>query len=79
MNNMLHNHPSPDVRKGLLALLDALCSWERSTGREYLLIVKDAGGYGYRSLTGSPIPEHTGDHTALELFDGILERGGVKR
>lgn len=75
MKNMLEHHPSPEVRKGLLALLDALCSWERSTGRENLLIVKDSIGCEYRSISGSgDLPKHTGDHAMLEMFENIVER-----
>ena len=74
MKNMLTEHPSEEVRRALLHLLDALCSWERSTGRENLLIVKDAIGCQYRSVSGCPTPKDTGDHTLLELFDSIMNR-----
>ncbi len=32
-------HPDPDVQAALVRLLDALCQWERSTGRESLLVL----------------------------------------
>jgi hypothetical protein len=76
VEDMLFYHPSEPVRIALLNLLDALCSFERSTGHENLVIVKDSTGCQYRSLSGAPVPYHTGDHTLLELFDGIMEKKG---
>lgn len=32
--------PDPEVRKAIVRLADALCSWERSTGRESVLIIR---------------------------------------
>jgi hypothetical protein len=76
MENMLHKHPDENVRKALIGLVDALCSWERSTGNEHLIIVKDTAraGYEYRVLASSPVPEHMGDHSLIEAFDGVLKR-----
>lgn len=31
-------HPDPDVERAMISLFDALCRWERSTGRESLLV-----------------------------------------
>lgn len=36
---MAINHPSAYVQRAMTELLDALCSWERSTGRESLLVL----------------------------------------
>lgn len=76
MENMLHNHPDESVRKALLELVDALCSWERSTGNEHLIIVKDTAreGYEYRVFTSSPVPNHTGDHALIEIFDSVIKK-----
>lgn len=76
MENMLHEHPDENVRRALIGLVDALCSWERSTGNEHLIIVKDTAreGYEYRVFTSSPVPTHTGDHALLEMFDTVMER-----
>ena len=32
-------HPDPECDHAIVRLLDALCSWERSTGRESLLVL----------------------------------------
>ncbi len=32
-------HPSQRVQNAIVALLDELCSWERSTGRESFLVI----------------------------------------
>lgn len=66
LRNLLTEHPSEEVRTATLRLLDALCSWERSTGRGNLVIIKDSIGVQYRSWSGHPVPEDTGDHTLLE-------------
>lgn len=73
MKNLIHEHPSEDVRAAAVRLLDALCMWERSTGRHNLLIVKDSVGCQYRSMDGSPIPDHVGDHSLLEAFEGLAK------
>ena len=69
--NLLTDHPSDDVRAAAVRLLDALCMWERSTGRHNLVILKDSIGVEYRSLDGGPVPEHIDDATLLELFNGM--------
>lgn len=71
MKNLITDHPSEDVRTAAIRLLDALCMWERTTGRHNLFIVKDSIGCQYRSMDGSPVPDHVGDHTLLEAFDGL--------
>lgn len=35
-------HPDSEVRHALVRLNDALCSWERSTGRESVLILRES-------------------------------------
>jgi hypothetical protein len=74
--NLLHDHPSPEVRAAMVALCDALTMWERSTGRNYLIIVKsDAPGaiYEWRSLSGGPAPPVQSDAMLLVAFEGIAE------
>ena len=73
MKNLLTDHPSADVRAAAIRLLDALCSWERNTGRANLVIIKDAIGVQYRTFSGSPVPDHVGDHALLESFQAIME------
>lgn len=45
-------HLDPEVRQAFVRLTDALCTWERSTGRESVLILKEAGGFVYRVMSG---------------------------
>jgi hypothetical protein len=71
MNDLLFKHPSEDVRKAAVRLLDALCSWERSTGRKNLVIIKDGIGCDYRSLSGSPLPPDVSDSQALEAYENM--------
>ena len=76
MKNVLYDHPSPTVRGAAIALCDALTQYERSTGREYLIIIKaDAPGgvCQYRSLSGGPAPEHHSDDGLLEAFSNVAE------
>lgn len=45
-------HPSTEVQTAIVRLCDALCSWERSTGRESVLILREVGGYEFRAASG---------------------------
>lgn len=59
-------HPDPDVRQALVRLSDALCMWERATGRESILIVREQGGFVYRADSGKPdIPDDIPDSDLL--------------
>lgn len=49
-----YGHPDPGVRQALIRLSDALCSWERNTGRESVLIVRETSGFVYRAVNGKP-------------------------
>jgi len=41
----MHVHPDPDVAEAFRKLQNALISWERSTGRDSLLIFREAPGH----------------------------------
>lgn len=66
-------HPSDDVRQALIKLNDALCTWERATGRQSVLILREQGGFQHRSMSGKPYP--TEDSylypTDEELLNGV--------
>ena len=47
-------HPDRNVQEALVRLNDALCSWERSTGRQSILILREQGGFEHRSASGKP-------------------------
>ena len=55
-------HRDPEVRKALIRLNDALCSWERATSVESVLILREQGGFVHRSVSGKPnVPEDIPD------------------
>lgn len=49
-------HINRDVQAALVRLNDALCMWERATGRQSVLIIREQGGFVHRSLSGKPVP-----------------------
>ena len=64
-------HPDPEVRQALIRLADALCTWERNTGRESVLIVREAGGFVYRAVNGKPdVPDDVADEQLMMLIKG---------
>lgn len=71
-HDLLHNHPCPEVRAATLRLLDALATWNRNTGRENLVIIKDTIGVQLRTLSSAPLHSHVTDEAALEMFN-LLE------
>jgi len=65
-------HKSHDVTKAIIHLNDALCTWERTTGLESVLILREQGGFVHRSVSGKPgAPD---DVTDQELIN-IIARG----
>jgi hypothetical protein len=50
-------HPDENVRQALIKLCDAICRWERSTGRTSALILKEAGGFSFRASSGKPFED----------------------
>lgn len=71
MKNLIHEHPCPEVRAATIRLLDALCTWNRNTGRENVVILKDTAGCEYRTLSGVPQPEDITDAQLLEAFESL--------
>lgn len=64
-------HPSPDVQQAIIRLNDALCIWERSTGLESVLIIREQGGFVHRSMSGKPgIPADVTDEQILDTVSG---------
>lgn len=43
------------IDQALLNLDDAICSFERSTGIEFSLVLKDSRGFQHRSSSGKPM------------------------
>ena len=60
-------HPDQDVRQAIVRLTDALCAWERNTGRESVLIIRETGGFVYRAVNGKPdVPADIKDTQLIE-------------
>lgn len=61
-------HPDDRVQQALVRLNDELCSWERSTGRQSILILREEGGFVHRSASGKPdIPDDIEDEQLLKM------------
>jgi len=66
------NHSSDYVQQKIQALLDQLCQYERSTGIESILIIRDKGGFCLRAVDGVQkfAPEDMSDQELLTAFGG---------
>ena len=64
----IQEHKDKEVQAALVRLLDALCTWERATGRRSLLILKE-DDYCCRADSGKcVIPEDLSDEYILSAF-----------
>lgn len=69
--NFMMTHPCKDVEAALIRLNDALCMWERSTGRNSVLILREEGGFVHRSMSGKPdVPDDVTDVMLLRAASG---------
>ena len=67
----MNNHRDPEIRNLITRLTDALCQWERDTGRENILIVREVDGFCWRTINGNPeIPIDLDDSFLLNRFGG---------
>lgn len=57
-------HPYGEVQAALTRLLDALCTWERETGRRSVLILREDGGFVCRAESGKPLARHVTESDA---------------
>ena len=61
-------HPDSEVRAAIIRLNDALCMWERGTSRESVLIIREQGGFVYRSVSGKPnVPDDITDDQLMNI------------
>lgn len=61
-------HPDPEVQQAIIALSNVLCSYERMTGRESVLVIREQGGFVYRAQSGKPgIPDDVTDEMLLAV------------
>jgi hypothetical protein len=71
---MWREHPDPEVRQAVIRLCDALCSWERSTGRQNLLVLVEADWehpdkrYEFIADCGKPLPDDSRLGMTPEMF-----------
>jgi hypothetical protein len=64
----MNNHPDKEVRAAITRLSDALCSWERNTGRESVFIVRERD-FCWRAFSGKPtIPADMKDSQVINLI-----------
>ena len=49
-------HLDSEVQQAIIRLCDALCTWERNTGRTSALILREQGGFVFRAASGKPGP-----------------------
>lgn len=64
-------HLDKHVQQALVTLNDALCSWERATSRESVLILREQYGFVHRSVSGKPVPPSNDDVTDEQLLQII--------
>jgi len=65
----MNNHPDAEIRQLITRLTDALCTWERSTGSENVLIIRDDRGFCWRSVNGKPdVPDDLSDEFITKRF-----------
>ena len=72
-------HPDPEVRKALIRLCDALCSWERATGLDSVLILREQRGFLFRAQSGKPISSMLDGVPDSTLFDLMDDGSGHER
>lgn len=61
-------HKDPEVRKAIIRLDDALCSWERATGIESVFILREQGGFVHRAMSGKPLDDSCDDLVDAQLI-----------
>ena len=63
-------HPDNEVQKAIIRLDDALATWERCTGRESVLILREVEGFVHRAVNGKPNVRN--DISDQQLIKNIL-------
>ena len=70
MANQYQQHVDSEVRQALVKLCDSLCRWERNTGRESILILREQG-FCFRAISGKPdVPEDIPDIQLIGMITG---------
>ena len=62
------NHQDKEVQQAIVRLCDVLCTYERNTGIESVLIIREQGGFCFRAVSGKPgIPDDILDEEIISL------------
>ena len=62
-------HKDPEVQNAIVKLCDRLCQWERNTGIESIIILREQRGFCFRAASGKPdIPYDIPDEFLLQRF-----------
>ena len=61
-------HADERVRQKILELCDALCSYERISGRCSALIIREEGGFVFRADSGKPVSDNISDAFLLRQY-----------
>jgi hypothetical protein len=62
-------HPDKEIEAVIIRLSDALCKWERNTGIESVLIIRQQGGFVFRAVSGKPVSDNEiSDERLIELY-----------
>lgn len=64
-------HPEPRIDQLLTQLCDELCTQERITGLQSVLILREQGGTVFRATSGKPVPESCDDISDDQLVAAI--------
>ncbi len=59
-------HKDSEVQAAIIRLADALCTWERATGRENIVIIREEE-FCFRAINGKPVPNDLSDDFILRL------------
>lgn len=66
----MSQHEDDEIRAAIIRLSDALCSYERATGLQSILIIREQNGFCYRAISGKPdVPPDATDESLLAYFD----------
>jgi len=65
-------HECREVQQAIVRLADALCQWERDTGIESVLILREERGFVFRAANGKP-------NVAIDILDGEFLHNFLKR
>lgn len=63
-------HPCGEVQSAIIQLCDALCMWERTTGRKSVVIIREEPDFVMRFMDGKPnVPDNVDDLLFLQIWN----------